>query len=152
MFPSGRWVCVCQQEQISDVERDLELTFENHQIIGGGRDGDGTFTYRGSYTREGKVCLYKHYETGHVAGLTFVYDGRYDGEGVIYGVWWQKNCPHNCGPFEMRRYDRGDAASVRITRRLDIPQPPASEALKSLIDGKILLGTQGPPAAVTRKS
>lgn len=134
MFPSGKWVCVWQQHSIIDVERNLKLRFESGRITGDGHDGDGTFTYEGRCTRNGRVRLAKRYISGHVKGVVFIYEGLYDGEGVIYGEWWQRRHPSNRGPFEMRRFDRGEASTVRITRAvLEVPPPPAAEALEEIL-------------------
>jgi hypothetical protein len=63
--------------------RDLELRFSAGRIEGHGVDIIGPFTFRGEYDDSGSVVLVKQYLRRHQV----VYQGRYDGEGTIFGEW-----------------------------------------------------------------
>ena len=62
---------------------DLEMSFENGEIHGAGRDVIGAFQIGGEILGDGSVHLLKQYEDAHCVH----YDGQYDGEGSISGQW-----------------------------------------------------------------
>jgi hypothetical protein len=89
---------------------DLVLFFSADEIDGGGVDVIGPFTFQGTCDGAGNVRLIKQYRRHQV-----LYEGRYDGEGTIFGEWsigplWR-------GPFALRPEDvavPGDLAIQEI--------------------------------------
>ena len=63
--------------------RDLQIHFSKGEISGGGKDIIGLFQFSGEYDSSGKVLLLKQYVGKHQV----IYQGQYDGEGRIFGIW-----------------------------------------------------------------
>jgi hypothetical protein len=84
MYPSGAWRGYWEQQIYGrQMMCDLTLNFVNGCIAGSGRDRIGLFTFLGLYDNQGDVVLVKCYEGKH----SVLYDGKYDGEGTIFGRW-----------------------------------------------------------------
>lgn len=83
-FPSGPWEGYSLQRALSAAKgrMELDLTFRDGQVRGGGRDGIGPFTIAGGYeTADGKVWWRKRYRYHAV-----FYRGYAEARG-IWGVW-----------------------------------------------------------------
>ena len=84
MYPSGAWKGFWDQDFFGRQEmRGLVLRFAGGAVEGEGRDVVGRFTFRGRYDDQGHVSLVKQYVGRHQV----LYEGRYDGEGTIFGQW-----------------------------------------------------------------
>jgi hypothetical protein len=84
MYPSGAWKGFWDQGVWGRQEmRGLVLRFAGGAVQGEGRDVVGRFTFRGRYDDQGHVTLVKQYIGRHQV----LYEGRYDGEGTIFGSW-----------------------------------------------------------------
>jgi len=84
MYPSGRWRGYWEQQVYGRQPMDgLVLHFADGVITGHGADIVGPFVFRGSYDDRGTVTLTKQYLGRH----SVHYQGVYDGEGTIHGVW-----------------------------------------------------------------
>jgi hypothetical protein len=96
MYPSGRWRGYWEQTGWGrQPMRDLVLHFAEGRVQGQGVDVIGRFTFRGQYDDAGSVTLVKHYVGMH----RVQYQGRYDGEGTIFGEWFIRGLWR--GPFAM---------------------------------------------------
>jgi hypothetical protein len=62
--------------------RELALNFSDGRVEGSGLDIIGPFTFDGTYDSDGTINVVKRYPHH-----TVKYQGRYDGEGTIYGEW-----------------------------------------------------------------
>ncbi|HZY91123.1 MAG TPA: hypothetical protein VFE78_40240 [Gemmataceae bacterium] len=84
MYPSGAWKGFWDQSANGRQEmRGLTLRFVGGTVEGKGRDMVGRFTFRGRYDDQGHVTMVKQYVGRHQV----IYEGRYDGEGTIFGQW-----------------------------------------------------------------
>jgi hypothetical protein len=84
MYPSGAWKGFWDQAGWGRQEmRGLVLRFAGGAVEGEGRDVVGRFTFRGRYDDQGHVSMVKQYVGRHQVH----YEGRYDGEGTIFGQW-----------------------------------------------------------------
>jgi hypothetical protein len=84
MYPSGAWKGFWDQVAYGRQEmRGLMLRFTGGAVEGEGRDIVGRFTFRGRYDDQGHVTMVKQYVGRHQV----LYEGRYDGEGTIFGQW-----------------------------------------------------------------
>lgn len=84
MYPSGEWKGFWDQAIFGRQEmRGLVLRFAGGAVEGEGRDVIGPFTFCGRYDGQGHVTLVKQYLGRHEV----LYQGRYDGEGTIFGQW-----------------------------------------------------------------
>jgi len=85
MYPSGRWEGFWVQEFYGrQPMREFELRFENGNIVGGGKDVVGRFTFSGAYdVKTGRLLMVKQYLGKH----SVRYLGEPDGEGSIQGMW-----------------------------------------------------------------
>lgn len=93
MYPSGSWRGFWDQTAYGrQTMRDLELNFSSGRVQGTGVDIVGPFSFVGTYDSDGTVNLIKRYPYHAVR-----YEGRYDGEGTIYGEW-------SIGPFATGRF------------------------------------------------
>jgi hypothetical protein len=111
MYFSGAWRGYWEQAGFGrQLMYDLTLYFEGGGITGEGYDCIGPFTFAGEYDEHGDVVLVKQYLGRHQV----VYNGRYDGEGTIYGRWtigelWS-------GPFALHpeKFDASDLPILAI--------------------------------------
>jgi hypothetical protein len=62
---------------------DLRLHIAGGRITGAGRDIVGRFTLAGTSDEQGRVAMIKRYIDLH----TVEYEGQYDGEGLLWGLW-----------------------------------------------------------------
>ena len=84
MYPSGAWKGFWDQTVYGRQEMSgLVLRFAGGAVEGEGRDVIGRFTFRGHYDDQGRVTMVKQYVGRHQVH----YEGRYDGEGTIFGQW-----------------------------------------------------------------
>jgi hypothetical protein len=111
MYPSGAWRGYWQQVGWGrQPMHDLRLRFVAGTVQGTGHDCIGAFTFHGSYDEQGTVLLVKQYVGRHCVH----YNGRYDGEGTIFGRWnigasWS-------GPFALSPTDlQADADAPILT-------------------------------------
>jgi hypothetical protein len=109
MYPSGPWRGYWEQQAWGRQAMDnLVLRFEAGLVERHGKDVIGAFTFSGRYDDQGKVTLIKHYIGRHEV----LYEGTYDGEGMIFGRWsiwaiWS-------GPFALSPTRRNAPADVPI--------------------------------------
>ena len=83
MYPSGSWRGFWDQVAYGrQPMRELALNFSGDRVEGSGVDVVGPFTFDGTYDSDGTITLIKRYPHH-----TVKYQGRYDGEGTIYGEW-----------------------------------------------------------------
>jgi hypothetical protein len=97
MYPSGRWRGYWEQDFYGrQPMHNLVLRFADGRVEGEGVDVIGRFTFQGEYDDVGSITLLKQYVGKHQVW----YQGRYDGEGTIFGEWsiseWWR------GPFALR--------------------------------------------------
>jgi hypothetical protein len=93
MYPSGSWRGFWDQVIFGRQSmRDLVLSFSDRIITGSGVDVVGPFSFEGTYEDNGVVSLIKRYPNHSVR-----YEGRWDGEGTIYGDW-------SIGPFAHEKF------------------------------------------------
>jgi hypothetical protein len=84
MYPSGKWRGYWEQQVYGrQPMHDLELQFGDGLVTGHGTDIIGAFVFDGSYDTRGNVTLTKKYLGRH----SVHYQGVYDGEGTIHGIW-----------------------------------------------------------------
>jgi hypothetical protein len=84
MYPSGRWRGYWEQERFGRQPMEgLTLRFAGGVVTGHGTDMVGPFVFRGNYDGRGAVTLTKQYLGRHAVH----YEGVYDGEGTIHGIW-----------------------------------------------------------------
>jgi hypothetical protein len=108
MYPSGRWRGFWQQIHLGRQSmRDLVLYFSADEIEGRGVDVVGPFTFHGTYDGAGNVTLIKRYRLHQV-----LYEGRYDGEGTIFGEW--SIAPFWRGPFALTPQSSAPPADAAI--------------------------------------
>lgn len=83
MYPSGRWRGYWEQTVWGrQPMENLNLRFQDGTIEGEGTDVIGSFVFHGGYDEQGSVWLTKAYPS-HIV----MYQGTWDGEGTIYGMW-----------------------------------------------------------------
>jgi hypothetical protein len=116
MYFSGAWRGYWEQAGFGRQSMfDLTLQFDGGSITGEGYDCIGAFTFAGEYDEQGSVYLVKQYIGRHKVA----YNGRYDGEGTIFGHWsigefWS-------GPFALRpeKFAVADAPILTIAAPVD---------------------------------
>ena len=93
MYPTGAWKGYWDQLGWGRQEmRGLVLRFAGGTVEGGGDDVIGRFTFHDRYDDRGHVTMVKRYVGRHEV----LYEGRYDGEGTVFGRWtigdiWEGN-------------------------------------------------------------
>jgi hypothetical protein len=91
MYPSGKWRGWWEQAGWGrQPMEEFVLHFANGAIEGRGRDVVGAFLFTGAYDGQGSVRMVKQYIGKH----KIYYDGTYDGEGTIAGIW--SSFPTDC--------------------------------------------------------
>lgn len=84
MYPSGPWRGYWEQHGYGrQPMRGLVFRLSEGLIEGEGTDIVGAFTFSGQYDSDGFVTMVKQYVGQHQV----LYQGRYDGEGTISGLW-----------------------------------------------------------------
>jgi len=110
MYPSGVWRGYWEQPLFGrQPMTDFNLRFADGRVEGEGRDVVGRFTVHGTSDDQGAVVLVKQYLGKH----RVLYRGRYDGEGVIHGLW--SIGEHWSGPFALTpaRGPAGPASGIQ---------------------------------------
>lgn len=108
-YPSGPWRGYWEQPGWGRQSMDeLVLEFASGQVRGQGRDCIGLFTFTGAYDADGSIQLLKQYVGRH----RVQYQGKYDGEGTIHGVWSVEGISY--GPFALTPESRQAPPSAPI--------------------------------------
>jgi hypothetical protein len=114
MYPSGSWRGFWDQPVYGrQTMRELVLRFSAGRVDGRGVDIVGPFTFDGTHESDGTVKLMKRYPYHSVT-----YQGRYDGEGTVYGEW--SIGVHSRGKFVLtpnRSRNSEGSEILEITRR-----------------------------------
>jgi hypothetical protein len=117
-FPSGKWVGFwLQQHFVGRQYMNLQLTFANGVVRGGGADRVGDFTMSGNYDlKNGDCSLVKCYDGAH----SVVYEGRNEGDGLwIWGLWNIRNFDR--GGFHLWPEGEDDPTGRKLKEVKDVP-------------------------------
>lgn len=83
---AGRVPCQGWWEQVfygRQPMEDLALSLDGRRLEGSGSDVVGRFSLAGFVAADGRVSIEKSYRGRH----TVLYEGQFDGEGRMWGVW-----------------------------------------------------------------
>ena len=118
IFPSGPWVGFYNYSPKDKHRMQLDLTFANGKMSGGGTDGIGPFQIHGGYDPNTRECSWiKTYVEGH--GV--YYRGFRETKG-IWGAW--DIGPHSHGGFHIWPWQTGTDEESNVAA--ETPQPMAA--------------------------
>lgn len=109
MYPNGVWHGHWEQPGLGRQPMNpINLYFAEGKVTGNGLDLIGPFDFTGTYDHQGGVKLIKQYVGRH----RVAYVGRWDGEGMIDGVWHIP--PYWSGSFVLHPERRAPSADAPI--------------------------------------
>ena len=124
---SGPWKGRWEQGRSNTGIETLDLLLERGNLMGQGRDKDGSFTVSGTYAADGGVVLSKIYRprAPHACG-PMTYEGRWAGHHIL-GTWSDDAAPNtNRGPFLLRP---GRGSSLTEAETAEVPISDYIDAL-----------------------
>jgi hypothetical protein len=144
-FPSGKWIGFWLQRCYAGRQwMNLELTFINGVVRGGGTDRVGEFTMAGEYDLVTGACtILKAYAGAH--GVS--YEGRNEGDGMwIWGLWSIRASDR--GGFHLWPAGEEDPTGRKLRAEESAPREKRRVKLKPIEEPTEATSWHGRPARV----
>ncbi len=134
-FPSGPWTGFFLQRLLPGKHlMELQLTFQQGNMTGDGRDLVGKFIIRGRYNVADGRC---HFTKRYVGKHDVFYQGFNEGKG-IWGVWEivaDKNMEGQHGGFHIWPEGMADPTGSKLSAAQELPAPEVEQ-----VDSRELVG------------